>query len=239
MSGGLKLEDLMPLYQAIAHGCRAGRHQEAMDEIYKNRICRRLPGDDLEYDGGRKLEYYGSRKLGALGTELAAIFWFFDRPEIPSVKLKEVDQRWVLSQAGFYLRALGRLDEALSALREALRLLEGAEDWKTAAARGSHVSEVQLLMGMIPDAVATGEKSVDHADRSKHKFRSPDIALKCLLGAQLSPRRCMRQEGARRLGAFSSMLSSFRRNWHRHVRSTRCRATNTVIFCWLMVSTLQ
>ena len=26
------LEDLAPLYQAIAHGCRAGRHQEALDE---------------------------------------------------------------------------------------------------------------------------------------------------------------------------------------------------------------
>ena len=35
------LEDLAPLYQAIAHGCRAGRHQEALDEIYVDRICRR------------------------------------------------------------------------------------------------------------------------------------------------------------------------------------------------------
>ena len=37
------LSDLAPLYQAIAHGCRAGRHQEALDEIYRNRICRRMP----------------------------------------------------------------------------------------------------------------------------------------------------------------------------------------------------
>lgn len=29
-----KLKDLAPLYQAIAHGCRAGRHQEALDEVY-------------------------------------------------------------------------------------------------------------------------------------------------------------------------------------------------------------
>ena len=35
------LADLAPLYHAIAHGCRAGRHQEALDEVYKNRICRR------------------------------------------------------------------------------------------------------------------------------------------------------------------------------------------------------
>ena len=37
------LADLAPLYHAIAHGCRAGRHQEALDEVYVNRICRRLP----------------------------------------------------------------------------------------------------------------------------------------------------------------------------------------------------
>ena len=37
------LADLAPLYHAIAHGCRAGRYQEALDEVYVNRICRRLP----------------------------------------------------------------------------------------------------------------------------------------------------------------------------------------------------
>ena len=28
------LADLAPLYQAVAHGCRAGRHQQALDEVY-------------------------------------------------------------------------------------------------------------------------------------------------------------------------------------------------------------
>jgi hypothetical protein len=39
-----KLDDLAPLYQAIAHGCRAGRYQDTLDEIYKYRICRPGPG---------------------------------------------------------------------------------------------------------------------------------------------------------------------------------------------------
>jgi hypothetical protein len=74
------LADLAPLYQAIAHGCRAGRHQEALDEIYKERICRRWA------DGS--IEFYSSKKLGASGNDLAAISWFFDNPyETPATTL--------------------------------------------------------------------------------------------------------------------------------------------------------
>ena len=34
------LEDLQPLYQAVAHGCQAGLQQEACDEVYRARIQR-------------------------------------------------------------------------------------------------------------------------------------------------------------------------------------------------------
>jgi hypothetical protein len=56
------LADLTPLYQAIAHGCRAGRHQEALNEIYKGRLGRWLPNGDLEF--------YASFRLGAYGSNL-------------------------------------------------------------------------------------------------------------------------------------------------------------------------
>jgi len=51
------LEKLAPLYQAIAHGCRAGRYQEALDEVYKNRICRRQPDGQLEFYSQNKLAW--------------------------------------------------------------------------------------------------------------------------------------------------------------------------------------
>jgi hypothetical protein len=95
-----KLEDLAPLYQAIAHGCRAGRHQEALDQIYADRICRRRP------DG--RPEVYARKKLGAIGSDLAAISWFFDKPyATPVAALRAADQSWVLSEAAFCLRAQG------------------------------------------------------------------------------------------------------------------------------------
>jgi hypothetical protein len=35
------LEDLQPLYQAVAYGCQAGLQQEACDEVHFARILRR------------------------------------------------------------------------------------------------------------------------------------------------------------------------------------------------------
>ncbi len=132
------LEQLAPLYQAIAHGCRAGRHQETLDDIYKNRICRRWP------DG--ELEFYSSRKLGALGSNLAAITWLLEEPyETPAATLTEADRSWVLGQAAFFLREQGRFAEALPPLRASLQLVEGAKEWVNAAIGTSNLSEAELV----------------------------------------------------------------------------------------------
>jgi len=157
------LADLAPLYQAIAHGCRAGRRQEALDDIYIGRICRRLPDGDIEF--------YACRKLGAYGSELAAISWFFDKPyETPVTALNAADRSWALAEAGFVLRTQGRFVEALAALHAGLRMYEEQENWRNAAAVASNLSETELLVGKVAAAVATAEQSVAFADRSRSKF---------------------------------------------------------------------
>jgi len=47
------LEAMEPLFTAVVHGCRAGRHQEALYEVFQRRI-------------NREDEAFGWRKLGAL-----------------------------------------------------------------------------------------------------------------------------------------------------------------------------
>ena len=151
------LENLEPLYQAIAHGCRANRHQEALDDVYDKRICRRQP------DG--KLEYYASKKLGAFGNNLAAITWFFDKPfGVPVAALDEADRSWVLNEAGYSLRAQGRFAEALPAFKAALRMREVANDWGAAATSASNLSAAELTLGDVASAVLTAEKAVSYAD---------------------------------------------------------------------------
>jgi hypothetical protein len=156
------LEDLAPLYQAIAHGCRAGRHEEALDDIFVGRIC-------------RQVEAYAISKLGAVGSDLAALTWFFDKPyATPVPALRPEAQSWVLAEAAFRLRAQGRFAEALPAFRAALRLAEDARAWRNAGIRASNLSEAELLAGEVAAAVATAEQSVIFADHSGH---GPLIAI--------------------------------------------------------------
>jgi hypothetical protein len=158
-----KLDDLAPLYQAVAHGCRAGRHQEALVQIYANRICR------LGASG--EIEYYAIYKLGAFGSDLAAISWFFDKPyERPVATLEPMNRSWMLGVAAFSLRAQGRSTEALQTIRSALRLSVDAQDWCNAAVRASTLSDVELLVGEITAAITNAEQSVAHADRSGEDF---------------------------------------------------------------------
>jgi tetratricopeptide (TPR) repeat protein len=176
------LEDLAPLYQAIAHGCRAGRHQEALDKIYRDRICRRQP------DG--KLEFYASQKLGAFSSDLAAISWFFDKPyATPAAALTPTARSWMLSIAAFRLRVQGRFAEALPGDRAALRMREDAQDWISAATVASNLSQAELLTGEVAAAVATAEKSVAHADRSGDEFQ--------MLGSRAAYADALRAAGRR------------------------------------------
>src|SRR5207245_318529 len=115
------LEDLQPLYQAVAHGCQAGLQQEACDEVYFARITRRN-------------EKYAVNKLGAFGSDLGAIACFFEQPwSRVSSALTEADQAWVLGQSAFRLRALGRLTESLEPLRTSKEIDIEHERWERAA----------------------------------------------------------------------------------------------------------
>jgi len=159
------LTDLAPLYQAIAHACRAGRYQEALNKIYMGRICRGLRPDGSP-------ESYASKRLGAIGSDLAALSWFFDIPyEAPVATLTAADRGWALAEAGYNLRAQGRFVEAVSAMRAALRMSEADAHWRNAAIAASNLSQTELLVGNVAAAVATAEQSVVHADRSGNEHQ--------------------------------------------------------------------
>ncbi len=156
------LEGLQPLYQAVAHGCHAGRQQVACDEIYWNRIQR---GE----------EAFSTKKLGAVGADLGAVACFFDPPwRRVSPALTEADQAWLLNEAAFRLRALGRLTEALEPMRATLDINVAKEEWKNAAVVASNLSELELTLGDVPAAVRDAEQSVTFADRSGNAFERMD-----------------------------------------------------------------
>jgi tetratricopeptide (TPR) repeat protein len=148
------LEEMLPLYTAVVHGCRAGRAQETAADVYSRRIL-------------RGAEHFSWKKLGAFGSELTALAGFFDRSwDRPSAQLTAADQAWILNEAGFVLRALGRLPEAVQPLRAGLEARIVEENWKNAAISAGNLSELTLTLGEVASAVQAGEESVELADRS-------------------------------------------------------------------------
>ncbi len=151
------LDGLLPLYQAVAHGCRAGLYEETRAEVYRDRILRGTGRDG----------FYSLKTLGAFGADLDAIACFFAEPwSRPVPTLQEADRVWLLNQAASCLRALGRLPEALQPMRVGAEMLTKRENWKNAASSYGNLSELQLTLGRVADAVADSERSVEHADRS-------------------------------------------------------------------------
>ena len=152
------IQDMMPLYQAVAHGCQAGRYQEALDEVYWPRIL-------------RGSEHFNSNKLGAFGADLAVLSSFFYHSwSNVAIELKEDDKSLILGDTGFDLRALGRLEEAVQPMKASLDIYISRKSWKGAAISASNLSELHLTTGNVSSALEYADQSVELADRSNNAF---------------------------------------------------------------------
>ncbi len=151
------LDGLQPLYQAVVHGCLAGRQPEACDKVYIDRILRGTGSDG----------FYSTRKLGAIGADLAAVAAFFDELwSRVSPNLIEDAQAWLRAVAAFTLGALGRLTEALQPMRASLEMAVQQRNWRNAAKGAGNLSELEVTLGRLTDAVADARRSIAHADQS-------------------------------------------------------------------------
>ncbi len=188
------LEAMLPLYAAVVHGCRAGREQEACDEVYQRRV---LHGK----------EHFSRHKLGAFGAELTALAAFFDRPwDRPSARLTEAARAWLLNEAGFVLRALGRLPEAVQPLRAGLEARIVAKNWEGAAIVAGNLSELTLTLGEVAGAVAAGEASVKLADRSGYAVQR--MARRTTQSPRRGRRRCCARPPGRCSGSRTARRAS-------------------------------
>lgn len=155
------LDGLAPLYEAVSHGCLAGQHQEAQKKVYIDRILRGTGNDG----------FYSTVILGAVGADLAAVAAFFDEPwSRVSPNLNEGLRASLLNSAAFGLRALGRLAESVQPTRESLVMFVQQKEWKLAAVVASNLSELEVTMGRMMDAVADARQSITHADRNGDAF---------------------------------------------------------------------
>jgi hypothetical protein len=206
------LEDLQPLYEAVAHGCQAGMQQETC-EVFRDRIQ-------------RGQEAYSTKKLGALGYDLGAVACFFEQPwSRVSPALTEAARGWLLNEAAISLRALGRLTEALDPMRAGFEITIKKEDGENASQSAGNMAqlELELELGEVASAVADAEQSVTYAERSGDAFwRMTNRAT-----AQPMPTPCARRAAGTRRRRASARPRRCRPGSSPNTRScTRCEASN-------------
>ncbi|MEO5350225.1 MAG: toll/interleukin-1 receptor domain-containing protein [Magnetococcus sp. YQC-3] len=152
------VEDLLPLYRALPHGCQAGLPQKALEEVYWKRIAR---GE----------EAYTVHKLGAYGLELGAMAAFFDSPwSQPAAGLPPAGQSFVLHQVALCLHAMGRLPEAQQAYAAAMAMGFQQRSWQKAATAANNLSQTHLLCADLPRAFAFAQLAVAVIDATEEAF---------------------------------------------------------------------
>ncbi len=144
------LVSMKPLRDAIEHGCKAGRYEEALD-VYRRRIQ-------------REPKAYASRALGAIGSTLAALSSFFVEPWRRVVpELSETDRAYLLCEAAALLRAMGRTEETEEALEASAQVFRSAESWMSLSATLRDLSEIALLQGNVSVAARRVAESLEFA----------------------------------------------------------------------------
>src|SRR5437868_8584378 len=125
-------DELQRLYQAVWHGCKAGRHAVALNVL----VTRIRVGD----------HQYNIRRYGNFQEDLASIANFFDGYDytlpVADPDLKETDRALVLNVAAFDLLALGRLRAAEQPMTLGMNANEALKDWANASRSASRLAEL-------------------------------------------------------------------------------------------------
>lgn len=153
------IDEMAPLYAAVAHGCAAGKHREALVEVYWKRVL-------------RERVFFSVNMLGAYGADLAALSGFFDQLWLqPVAVLAEGEKQFVLAHAGAWLRAVGRLIEATQSIEAGLEGALASGDWENASIGANNLSELYLIIGDLTRALSYAQQSIGLADKSGDKFQ--------------------------------------------------------------------
>lgn len=151
-------EGLQPLYQAVAHGCLAAEYQDALDDVYENRIQ-------------RGVEHFARNRFGSFPSDFAALANFLQPQTFEPVHdLTNRGKSEVLIHAGFYLRVLGRIKEAKRVCQRGVQFNKEIGDSEFAARAAVNLAEANLSSGDVASAVALARESVALADESGDPF---------------------------------------------------------------------
>ena len=143
-------EGLAPLFAAVYHGCKAGKHEAVYQDVYWPRIQ-------------RKQEFFAVKQLGLFSTALQALGGFFI---VRWTQPVEGPTRRILSHAGGFLQAVGQLRESAKAREACLEFEQSLNDDVGAAIEAHGLALLHLALGDIRKALSAAELSVKLAGRN-------------------------------------------------------------------------
>lgn len=157
------LEEMLPLYRAVVHGCLGGGYQQAF-EIYWKRICKNAGENNNKV-------YYSLYKLGAYSQDLTALMAFFPLGwEMLESNLTEMDEAELLAIASFCLMSLGHLPEAIEPRIANLNLRKKQGDWKNTAIAARNLVDSYLPLGQLNKAYVAAEQAIIYAQLSENTY---------------------------------------------------------------------
>ncbi|WML89936.1 toll/interleukin-1 receptor domain-containing protein [Thiothrix lacustris] len=151
------LEEMQPLFSAVAHGCAAGLHQQAM-WIYSYRVQR----------GWEQYLFY---KFSASSDSLSTLSSLFSIPWSHTANSISQDAKaalfnWVAND----LSSLGRLNEAVIPMSLAAELRFKQRHWEEVELNFRNLSELHLFLGNINESIEYAEKSIYYGKRHGSMF---------------------------------------------------------------------
>ena len=149
------LNDTMPLYHAVAHGCAAALYEEAF-AIYWERITL---GDTFKT----------LRTCGWYGQDESAMNCFTDESGDVSPQVPLQIQALIRSIAAFCARARGDFN-SLPQMIGGRQLSEEAADFLHAAQTAGYAAEMLWMTGDLMGALEEARRSVELADRSGNEY---------------------------------------------------------------------
>lgn len=150
------LDEMLPLYRAVLHGCLAGEYQQAL-KIFHERIRRK------NING----KSYSLHTLGAYSEDLATLASFFPTNwKNPITDLKEDWQAWLLQALSFCLMSLGRLQEAIEPRKLHLDLVtelakKQLEQWSTVVTAGQNLVDCYIPLGKLAEAKIISQEMIE------------------------------------------------------------------------------
>lgn len=166
------LEEMQPLYRAVAHGCLAEEYRTVLQNVYWMRI-RRL-------DQANRIQGYSIKTLGAYNQELTVLSAFFIQGWLKPISkdLSDLEHVWLLSAASFCLMSLGRLAEATKLREACIELLKNSqhqEKQENLSRSAGVLAELSLLLGELNNAEVTIRLSAEYAKGNKNKIIQAEI----------------------------------------------------------------